>query len=210
VVSGRRLWLAVLGLGLLGSQAGHLLTYVLRFGAAAQQVQSSGVHAYFPLLVKTSLGLIAAALIGTLFLIGLARALNGRAMARTSPGPSYVSLLAGLFTIQLPFCIGQETTEAFFAGSRVDSATGLLLWGTLGQLPVAAIAALTLGWLASRFESALDLIRAALAVRPPSPTPVVVLLPLEASPNRAKLLFAVAGASLAKRGPPTFCRISAF
>ncbi len=209
-MSGRRLWVAVLGLGMLGSQAGHLLAYELRFGAAAQQVQSSGAHAYFPLLVKTGLGLVAVALVGSLFFVGLARALNGRAVARTAPGPSYVSLLAFLFTIQLTFFIGQEMTESVLASSRVESATGMLLWGTLGQLPVAAVAAAALGWLASRFESALEDIRAALAVPPPSPTPAVVLLPLEASSSRALLLSTVAGASLAKRGPPTSYRISAF
>ncbi len=196
--------MTVLGLGLLGSQAGHLLAYELRFGAAAQQVQSSGAHAYFPLLVKTSLGVVAAGFLAGLFLFGLARVLNGRAVARAAPSQSYVSLLASLFTIQLTFFIGQEMTESVLASSRVDSATGLLLWGTLGQLPVAAVAGLALGWLASRFESALDQIRAALAVRPPSPTPVVVLLPREASANRAQLLSAAAGAALAKRGPPSY------
>src|SRR5260370_42705300 len=65
----RRLALAVLALGLLGSQAGHLLAYQLRFGAAAHQIQSTGVHAYFPLVAKTALGAVAAALIGGLLLV---------------------------------------------------------------------------------------------------------------------------------------------
>src|ERR1700716_3627333 len=55
----RRTWLIVL-LGAVAAQAGHLLTYQVLFGAAAQQVQSSGAHAYFPVLVKTFLGAAAA------------------------------------------------------------------------------------------------------------------------------------------------------
>ena len=60
-MSGRKKALAIVGLGALGSQAGHLLAYQLRFGAAAQQVQSSGAHSYFPLLAKTALGVAAIA-----------------------------------------------------------------------------------------------------------------------------------------------------
>src|SRR5260370_35054463 len=41
----RRLALAAVVLGLLGSQAGHLLAYRLRFGAAARQIQRPGPHA---------------------------------------------------------------------------------------------------------------------------------------------------------------------
>ena len=56
----RRALAPVLAVGILGSQAGHLLVFQLRFGAAAQQVQSSGAHAYFPALAKTMLGAAAA------------------------------------------------------------------------------------------------------------------------------------------------------
>src|SRR5260370_27372870 len=99
-MTGRRMAFAVLGLGLLGSQAGHLLAYQLRFGAAAQQIQSTGAHAYLPLVAKTALGAVAAALIGGLLLVGLARLLSGRRV-RSDSGPSYVSLLAILFSLQL-------------------------------------------------------------------------------------------------------------
>ena len=59
---GRRQALIVAAVGILGSQAGHLLTYQLLFGSAAQHLQSSGQHAYFPLLAKTALGAVAAVL----------------------------------------------------------------------------------------------------------------------------------------------------
>ena len=62
----RKRIVTVLGVAIAGSQAGHLLAYQLHFGAAAQRVQSSGVHAYFPLLARTSLG-IAAIVLGASF-----------------------------------------------------------------------------------------------------------------------------------------------
>src|SRR5258708_36086250 len=74
----RRLALAALALGLLGSQAGHLLAYKLRFGGAAHQIQSTGVHAYFPLVAETTVAAVAPALIACLLRIGLAPLLGCR------------------------------------------------------------------------------------------------------------------------------------
>ena len=196
------------GLALLGSQAGHLLAYQLRFGAVAQQVQSSGAHAYFPLLVKTSVGVVAAALLGGLFLVGLARALTGRSRSKSWPGPSYIRLLAILFTVQLACFVAQEVGETLVAGLPVDSAPHLVLWGTLGQLPVAALGAIALGWLARRYEAALEDLRSVLAARPSSPVSLAVAIPVWATPARALLLSQVAGASLGKRGPPSSSRFS--
>jgi hypothetical protein len=200
----------VLGLAVLGSQAGHLIAYQLRFGATAQQVQSSGAHAYFPVLAKTSLGLVAAVLLASLFLIGLARVLTGRLSSQSSAGPSYLSLLAILFTVQLACYVGQEVGEALLAGLPVDSAPHLVLWGTLGQLPVAAVGAMALGWLARRYVAAVDDLRAVLAARPSYPTLFAVAIPVWATPGRALLLSQVAGASLGKRGPPISSRVSPY
>jgi hypothetical protein len=206
---GRRTFLALLGLGLLGSQAGHLVAYQLRFGAAAQQVQGSGAHAYFPTLLKTSLGVGAGCLVAGLLLIGLARVLVGRRAVAVSR-PPFLAVLALLFTVQLSFFIGQEVSEAALAGARMDSAAALLLWGTIGQLPVAALASLALCWMASRFESALDDVRGALAL-PPSPQGLTtVTLQAWSAPARASLQSTVAGASLIKRGPPSSLRISSY
>jgi hypothetical protein len=198
----KRAWPVVLGLAAFGSQAGHLLAYQLRFGAAAQHVQSTGAHGYFPLLAKTSLGMVGAVLVAGLLLIGLARVLTGRSSSRVIAGPSFVSLLAVLFTVQLACFVGQETAEALLAGTPVDSAPHLLLWGTLGQLPVAALAAVALGWLARRYESAVNDVRAALNTGPTSQPLAVLAMPVWVAPGRAHLLSKVAGASLAKRGPP--------
>src|SRR5260370_3392286 len=115
-MTGRRMAFAVLGLGLLGSQAGHLLAYQVRFGAAAQQIQSSGAHTYFPLLAKTALGAGAAALIGALLIMGLARILSGRRIKSPSE-PSYVSLLAVLVSVPLAAFAAQEIPHALVAGS---------------------------------------------------------------------------------------------
>jgi hypothetical protein len=199
----KRTWPAVFGLAAVGSQAGHLLAYQLRFGAAAQHVQSTGAHGYFPLMAKTSLGAVGAALVACLLLIGLARVLTGRPASRAIARPSYVGLLAVLFTVQLACFVGQEVSEALLAGAPVDSAAHLVLWGTLGQLPVAALAAVALGWLARRYESAVGDIRAVLNARPLSVPLAAVAISVWVTPARAFLLSQVAGASLAKRGPPS-------
>lgn len=193
---------AVLGLALAGSQAGHLLAYQLRYGAAAMQVQSTGAHGYFPILAKTGLGAVAAALIGGLFVVGLTRVIAGRALARTASRPPYLGLVASLFTLQLAFFLGQETIEALIAGFPLGPVEQTLLWGIVGQLPVAALGALTLAWLETRFGSAIEEIRAVLAVGPPSLAPALVALPIAAAPDRALFLARVAGPSLTKRGPP--------
>ena len=198
----RRLALVVLAVGLVGSQAGHLLAFQLRFGSAAWQLQSSGAHAYFPTFAKTTLGAVAAAFVAAIFVIGLARVLAGRPQAHSGLGPKYIELLAALFTIQLLSFIAQEAGEAMLAGAAVDSAPHLLLWGTLAQLPVAAIAASALGWLWARFGSAVGYLRAVLAVAARH-AHVAVAFSLWHVPDRALLLSLIAGGSLCKRGPPS-------
>jgi hypothetical protein len=204
----RRLALAAVAVGLLASQAGHLLAYQMRFGTAATQIQNTGVHAYFPLVAKTALGAIAAALVGGLVLVGLARILSGRRV-RSDAEPSFISLLAILFSLQLATFAVQEIAEALGAGTSLMSAPDLLLWGTLGQLPVAVIAASALRWLSARIESAVglmrDVVRAALQ-KARATTPAA--LRAYAAPDLAMLVSRVAGSSLPKRGPPTSLRLS--
>lgn len=149
--------LLMAGLALAGSQAGHLIAYAVRFGAAAGQVQSSGAHAYFPVAAKTALGLVAAALLVALLLIALARSLSSP--RRVATGPSFMSLLAILFTVQLVCFVVQEIVEAALAGVPAESVAGLALWGMLGQLPAAVVVAATLRWLWSRVEDAVAELR---------------------------------------------------
>lgn len=200
--------LAVLGLGLVASQAGHLLAFQLRFGSAAQHMQSSGAHAYFPLFAKTALGAMAAIFVAAIFVIGLARVLDGRSRTRTGSRPRYIELIAALFTVQLVCFIVQEVGEALVAGAAVDSAPHLLLWGTLGQLPVAAVAAVALGWLWTRFEAAVGDLRAVLVVTQARQAPVAMAVAMWPVADRALLLARVAGGSLDKRGPPSSLRFS--
>ena len=150
--------LAVLGIGIAGAQAGHLLAYELRFGVAAPALQSTGAHAYFPALAKTGVGLAALALLSSLLVVAAARIVAGR---RVQPGtsPSFVRLLAVLYTIQLACFAGQETAEALLGGTHASSAPLLILWGTAGQLPVAVAAALAMRWLDLRLEPALAVLR---------------------------------------------------
>lgn len=199
---------AVVGFGVVLSQLGHLLVYQLQFGATAQVVQSSGAHGYFPTLVKTSLGLGAAAVLASLLLISAARFIivaRGRAIAG---GPSYLRLLGALFTIQLVFFALQETAESMAAGTAVATAPHLLLMGSVGQLPVAMLAALAIKWLLVRFDSAMRELRVALpSVRMPLAHATLAIFAwsrLDLAPRP------VATSSLAKRGPPPAVRFSSY
>lgn len=197
--------LGVLAFGALLAQAGHLIAYQLEFGGAAQAAQSQGAHAYFPALAKTSLGVVAAALLASLLLVGIARLLPGRPVVVTSRGPSYVSLLSILFTTQLVCFIAQETIESVAAGDAAPSLLNLIFVGSAGQLPVAIFAALALKWLAVHVETALLALRAELAVRVKSVAPASLLVP------RPELVFVSALAescptAYVKRGPPAILR----
>jgi hypothetical protein len=197
---------ALVGLGVVLSQLGHLLVYQLQFGTTAQLVQSTGAHAYFPMLVKTSLGLGAAAFLASLMLICAARFVS-RGRGRTvAGGPSYLRLLGALFTIQLVFFALQETIESVAAGTSIATAPHLLLMGSIGQLPVAIVGALALKWLLVRFEAAVTEIRVALASIPWSISPVVVVASVW---NHRVLVYRpAAAASHPKRGPPSYARFS--
>jgi len=195
--------LGVLGVGVAGSQAGHLATYQIRFGALADGIQGAGAHAYFPLVAKTCLGLAGVALIATLAFIGVARILRSGRAVRWTRGPTYVSLLACLFTLQLALFMTQETVEAAAAGVPPDSAVNLLLWGILGQLPVALVGAAGLRWLWSQVEAAAEVILEVIRTAAPAPVPAPVVI-FMAGPNDLGLLRShSARFRVAKRGPPT-------
>ncbi len=206
-VRGSRVALTVLGAGVVGSQAGHLLAYQLRFGSAAQHLQSSGAHAYFPFVARTALGAVAVTLLMAIFIIGLARLLAAGSRTRSRTGPKYIELLAALFTLQLACFVTQEVGEALVAGTTVDSAAHLLLWGTLGQLPVAVLASIALGWLWTRFASAVHDLRSVLTTAPFQHAPTQLAYAVWPV-SIGSLLAQVAGGSLGKRGPPSSLRLS--
>jgi len=159
-----RLALLVLAAGVLGSQAGHLLAYELRFGGAAGQLQSTGAHAYFPAVAKTGLGLASLAVLAGLLVVGMARAVAGEPIGRAL-APSFVRLLAAVYTLQLALFAVQETAEATLGGAQAGSAPLLLMWGAVGQLPVAIAASLAVRWLLVRVRPALAVLRLAPACR---------------------------------------------
>ena len=191
---------ALLGLVPMGTETGHLVAYEARFGAAAQQLQSSGAHAYFPTAVKTAVGVAALALLGSLALIALARAAARGTAIRAPDAPSYLSLLAALFTIQLTLYVTQEVIEAAVAGLPADSAATLMLWGTVGQLPAAALLAAALRWLWTRVERAAAQLRAIdLAVRWVVPAAPLVLVPVRSTDHTRSI---ASRAPQPRRGPP--------
>ena len=200
-MSRARVVLSVLGLAAAGSQAGHLLTYTLRFGGAAASLQSSGVHGYFPSVVKPALGVAAMAVLGALLAVGLARIVAGRRIEH-DPAPSYLRVLAILYTLQLGCFAVQETAEAALSGASPSSASVLVLWGTVGQLPVAVVAAIALSWLLVRLRPALLVLRsrcdAAFQLLPY--TAAVVLVPITSESPWARDGFARA---VSLRGPPS-------
>ncbi len=206
-MAAKRTWLYVLGFGSLSSQAGHLLAYQFRFGAAAQSLQSAGAHGYFPGVLKASVGMACVLGLTGLFAIGLARIVSGRPV-RGDSAPQYFRLLAALYTVQLTIFSGQEVAEALVAGLPVGSVADLLLWGTLGQLPVALVAAAGLRWLLVGLESAVSVIRVALSARPRPPHPVGAVVTVWPPLEREPFFASVAGRSSAKRGPPSSLRLS--
>lgn len=185
----------------LGAQAGHLLAYQLRFAGAAQQVQSSGVHGYFPALAKTLTGAGCAALLGCLLVIGLARVLGRR---RVAEAPSLLRLTAVLFTVQLALFVGQEVLEANLAGVAGRLGFELVLWGTIGQLPAAAAGAVALRWLLARVAPAVAELRALVATSVPATHAAPLLLPAFRAAGAPVLGEGLRRLPLTRRGPPAF------
>jgi hypothetical protein len=197
--------LGLVAFGALAAQAGHLLVYQLEFGSAAQAVQSQGAHDYFPLLAKTAFGVGAVGVLLSLLLIGIARLLPGRQVVVVSRGPSYLSLLSIIFTIQLLCFIAQETIESLLAGTTVTPALNLILLGSVGQLPVAIFAALALKWLAVRVSAALVALQAELALRLAVGAPTSLLQPAPALVP-VPALAVTCPTIYIKRGPPAILR----
>jgi hypothetical protein len=199
-----RLWprlLALVGAGAVASQAGHLLVYQLQYGSAALSVESKGAHTYFPVFAKTSLGLAALVVMAALLIIGATRLVAVRPGTTITRSPSYVRLLAALFTIQITCFVLQETIESAVAGASVASAPHLFLLGTVGQLPIAAVVALALKWLLIRLETAFTILRQVLATRVNLRGQVAIALaPLALAPQLA--LVDTCPAVFVKRGPP--------
>jgi hypothetical protein len=71
---------------------------------------------------------------------------------------------------------------------------------------VAVVAAAGLRWLLARFDAAITAIRIALASMPRQLVSPGIAIPVWGHADRSVLLRSASGASLAKRGPPSFAR----
>jgi hypothetical protein len=114
---------------------------------------------------------------------------------------SLLDLAAVLFVLQLAAYVVQETAEAAAGGFPRPGLEDLLLWGSAGQLPVAALAALVLGWIEARLETAMVELAAAagraLGALPALP-PALPWLPVPQARRPRPVLGAVT-----ERGPPS-------
>ncbi|TMC13318.1 MAG: hypothetical protein E6J41_00790 [Chloroflexi bacterium] len=160
------------------AEVGHWLVYRARFGAGPVPGSVQTAHGYLPALLTVV-------------------SAEGRRSVRR---PALIDLWACLFVLQLVIFGIQESMEATAAGGATLSPAELLLWGVLGQLPASLLAALLSRWAATRFEIALDRLRAG-----PS-EPAAVRLAAAAPPLRRAvhrpLPAEAAGAGLRERGPP--------
>ena len=193
---------ALIGLAAAGSQAGHLLVYQMLYGSAAAQAQSQGAHSYFPMLAKSALGLTAVVVIACLLMVGAGRVVALGPRVRQTEAPAYLSLLASLFTIQLAWFILQEITEALVSGSSVAPAPNLLLFGTLGQLPIAIAGAAALRWLLAHVQEAAGDLGCALVSQLALPVPAATLELAWITPDAAAFSSRMRQRALRRRGPP--------
>lgn len=203
VVWGSRLrWLAVAAAVAGGSQLGHALVYLARFGLGAGAHQSAGAHGYYPMLTAGISAAVGGLLTIALVLVAAARTLPGPGAGRTRATARFTDLVPLLFVAQLVVFMGQETLEALAAGGTVPSAIELLLWGTLGQLPAAATAAAVACWLLARVEAARTALAVALAELIDRPAPPALVLAAHAEPAPRLALASAFPAAFRKRGPP--------
>jgi hypothetical protein len=199
-VTKRRFAWLLAAVALVGSQAGHLVAYGLRFGPASFQIQGAGAHSYLPPLAKTGFGFTGIALLAALLVIGAGR-VAGRRRLDGATSPSLLRLLAVIFSLQLACFVMQENAEAMLGGGRLSSVATLLLWGAAGQLPVALIAALALRWLGTRFGPAFAAIRSRFTRARPRPAFALAVpawpLAVDVVSGPARIAF-----SVSRRGPP--------
>lgn len=147
---------------LAASQVGHLLATELRQGPHSLTPGSSGAHAYIPMLLAMVLGTAGAVVMTALMLVAAARARRaGHHVATPAHRGSLLDFTAALFAAQLAIFLVQETVEFLVAGGPTPTVAGLVLWGTIGQLPAAALAAPLMRALLGRVESAVDDLAAA-------------------------------------------------
>jgi hypothetical protein len=198
-------------LALATSQVGHLLASELKQGPGTLGVDSSGVHRYVPTATTLALAVAGIVVLAALMVVVAARYLRAWQGAPSLPvarrlrrgrWPAALDAAAAMFVLQLAIYVGQERIELAVAGQPSPNVATLLLWGALGQLPLALVAGVALSWLRTRFEVACAEIAAAPALLPSALGPCLVVERAWTSPARAALMAQTAGPALAERGPP--------
>lgn len=140
---------------LASAQLGHFLTYLARFGGAAGWHEAGGVHSYYVPLAAGLGGALAVVLMSSLVVLAAARStLMMRPGCRPRSTVRFLDVLVATFASQLAIFLAQELIETLVAGHALSSPVRLLVWGALGQLPAAAIAAALIVWLLTRVEAA--------------------------------------------------------
>ena len=124
-------------------------------------------------------------MMATLGVLALARLVTGRRGLLPGPrrpiirGPhearfvGWMHLLPVVFTVQLATFVVQEGAEALATGAPMPSVVGLVLWGSLGMLPVAILAAFVLSWLSVHLEAAVQRLRSVAHSFRPQPSVIL-------------------------------------
>lgn len=186
------------------AQLGHVVSYTARYGTAAGAIQSAGVHAYFPTLLKSSAGLLGAAVLTALLLMGGGRLVLGERLGfRRRPGIPIPELMLACLCFQFDVYVLQEVLELLASGQALTAhaLASVAVWGLVGQCPVALLAAVALHWLSARLELALTRLRSTRAL-PALPVPPAAMLVRPQVPFDTGALRQTALAAFATRGPP--------
>jgi hypothetical protein len=184
------------------SQLGHLVAYGARFGPDAAVLQSTGAHAYFPVLLQVGAATLGAALLALLLLLGVARFMVGLRNEQVPEGGwPLAPLLITLFGTQLALFAGQELAEAWLSGLPAAPLGHLVGWGVAGQLPVALLAVFGLSWISARVRRAVRRLRRS---RPGLALPRGAALPAPGwAAANAPGLSSARTAGFVNRGPPS-------
>jgi hypothetical protein len=190
---------------LAASQVGHLLATQLRQGPHSLTPGHSGAHAYIPVLLAMVLGTAGAVVMAALMLVAAARARRaGHHVAAPAHRGSLLDFAAALFAAQLAIFLVQETVESLVAGGPTPTVAALVLWGTIGQLPVAALAAPFMRALLTRVGSAADELAA--PPRPMATRPALAPVPHAFTPASSRPRPRFRACARGQRAPPRSLR----
>lgn len=188
-----------------------MLSYLARYGQQGLLAQTQGVHAYFPSILRLSLGIAGGALLITWLMIAGGRLLLGKSLGLRATGRvPVVNFFLVLVSCQLVMYIVQEMAETVTAHAPLTfSAVGLIAaWGVIAQVPIALAAAVALSWISVRLELVIAGMRSALRrlAQLGTPRPVAALQALVPAESTLALKLWDSH-SLSNRGPPSLLQV---